>query len=82
MIVKSSKLIDFKIKKLVWCFCVDVGYDKHKKINYSRAFSYGNGTHANGIENFWSFTKEVFLDTISEESQRLKLWGQRQLVNC
>lgn len=36
---------------------VDVGYDKHKRINHSKAFSYGNGTHINGIENFWSFTK-------------------------
>ncbi len=36
---------------------VDIGYDKHKRINHSKAFSYGNGTHINGIENFWSFTK-------------------------
>jgi len=36
---------------------VDVGYDKHKRINHSKAFSYGNGNHINGIENFWSFTK-------------------------
>ena len=36
---------------------VDVGYDKHKRINHSKAFSYGNGIHINGIENFWSFTK-------------------------
>jgi len=36
---------------------VDVGYDKHKRINHSKAFSYKNGTHINGIENFWSFTK-------------------------
>ena len=36
---------------------VDVGYGKHKRINHSKAFSYGNGTHINGIENFWSFTK-------------------------
>src|SRR3989338_11166218 len=28
MIVKSSKLSDFKIKKLVWCFCVDVEASK------------------------------------------------------
>ena len=28
MIVKSSKLSNFKIKKLVWCFCVDVEADK------------------------------------------------------
>jgi len=36
---------------------VDVGFDKHKRINHSKAFSYGNGIHINGIENFWSFTK-------------------------
>lgn len=36
---------------------VDVGYNKHKRINHSKAFSYGNGTHINGIENFWSVTK-------------------------
>ena len=36
---------------------VDVGFDKHKRINHSEAFSYGNGNHINGIENFWSFTK-------------------------
>ena len=36
---------------------VDVGYDKHKRINHSKAFSYGNGIHINGIENFWSVTK-------------------------
>lgn len=36
---------------------VDVGYDKHKRINHSKTFSYQNGTHINGIENFWSFTK-------------------------
>jgi len=36
---------------------VDVGYGKHKRINHSKTFSYRNGTHINGIENFWSFTK-------------------------
>ncbi len=36
---------------------VDVGYDKHKRINHSKSFSAGNGNHINGIENFWSFTK-------------------------
>src|SRR3989344_1086412 len=36
---------------------VDVGFDRHKRINHSQAFSYGNGNHINGIENFWSFTK-------------------------
>ena len=34
-----------------------MGYGKHKRVNHSKAFSYGNGNHINGIENFWSFTK-------------------------
>ncbi len=36
---------------------VDVGYDKHIRINKSKHFSDGKGTHINGIESFWSFTK-------------------------
>lgn len=39
---------------------VDVGYDKHFRVNHSdNEFSKGKGTgiHINGIENFWSFTK-------------------------
>ena len=37
---------------------VDVGYDKHFRVNHStNEFSKGNGIHINGIENFWSFTK-------------------------
>jgi transposase len=36
---------------------VDVGYDKHCRINHSEEFSDGWGNHINGIENFWSFTK-------------------------
>jgi transposase-like protein len=37
---------------------VDVGYDKHFRVNHSKnEFSRGNGIHINGIENFWSFTK-------------------------
>jgi transposase len=37
---------------------VDVGYDKHYRVNHSdNEFSKGNGIHINGIENFWSFTK-------------------------
>lgn len=35
---------------------VDVGYDKHFRINKSKSFS-ENGVHINGIEAFWSFTK-------------------------
>ena len=36
---------------------VDVGFDKHRRINHSEEFSDGLGNHINGIENFWSFTK-------------------------
>jgi transposase len=32
------------------------GY-KHKRINHSKSYSNRKGTHVNGIENFWSFTK-------------------------
>ena len=32
------------------------GY-KHKRINHSKEYSNGLGTHVNGIENFWSFAK-------------------------
>jgi transposase-like protein len=35
---------------------VDVGYDKHLRINHSKEFS-RRGVHINGIESFWSFTK-------------------------
>lgn len=35
---------------------VDVGYDKHYRINKSKHFA-SNGVHINGIEAFWSFTK-------------------------
>ena len=35
---------------------VDVGYDKHLRINKSRTFA-GGPVHINGIESFWSFTK-------------------------
>ena len=35
---------------------VDVGYDKHFRINKSQHFA-SKGIHINGIEAFWSFTK-------------------------
>lgn len=35
---------------------VDVGYDKHIRINKQKAFTKGRA-HINGIEAFWSFTK-------------------------
>jgi len=37
---------------------VDVGYDKHYRVNHSQdEFSDFRGHHVNGIEAFWSFTK-------------------------
>jgi transposase len=36
---------------------VDVGYDKHLRIDKSKHFSDGKGVHINGIESFWSFVK-------------------------
>lgn len=35
---------------------VDVGYDKHFRINHDKQFS-NTKAHINGIESFWSFTK-------------------------
>jgi transposase-like protein len=35
---------------------VDVGYDRHVRINKSKAFTEGRA-HFNGIEAFWGFTK-------------------------
>ncbi len=35
---------------------VDVGYDKHVRINKQKSFTNGRA-HVNGIEAFWSFTK-------------------------
>ena len=35
---------------------VDLGYDKHFRINKSQHFA-SKGVHINGIEAFWSFTK-------------------------
>jgi transposase len=37
---------------------VDVGYDKHIRVNHSKTFVNGKThAHINGIESFWSFTK-------------------------
>jgi transposase len=35
---------------------VDVGFDKHLRINKSKTFA-RHGVHINGIESFWSFVK-------------------------
>jgi len=37
---------------------VDVGYDKHLRVNHgANEFARDGDIHINGIENFWSFTK-------------------------
>ena len=36
---------------------VDVGYDRHLRINKKKHFSNQKGVHINGIESFWSFVK-------------------------
>jgi transposase len=37
---------------------VDVGYDKHFRVNHSKnEFALDGDVHINGIESFWSFTK-------------------------
>ncbi len=36
---------------------LDVGYNRHFRIDKSKNFSNKNGVHINGIESFWSFTK-------------------------
>ena len=36
---------------------VDVGYDKHLRVNKKKGFSNKKGVHINGIESFWSFVK-------------------------
>lgn len=56
---------------------VDVGYNKHKRINHSKAFSYGNGTHINGIENFWSFTKRRLA-----KFNGVKVYFEQHLKEC
>ncbi|ARN78157.1 IS1595 family transposase [Nonlabens spongiae] len=36
---------------------LDIGYNKHYRIDKSKSFSNRHGVHINGIESFWSFTK-------------------------
>ncbi len=36
---------------------LDMGFEKHFRIDKSKSFSNQNGVHINGIESFWSFTK-------------------------
>lgn len=36
---------------------VDVGFDRHLRVNHRVEYSRGIGQHINGIESFWSFVK-------------------------
>jgi len=36
---------------------VDVGFDKHYRINHRKDEFSRNGVHVNGLESFWAFTK-------------------------
>ncbi len=36
---------------------VDVGFDKHYRVNHRKDIFSRNGIHINGIESFWAFTK-------------------------
>jgi transposase len=69
---------------------VDVGYDKHLRIDKSKSFSFGNGVHINGIESFWSFTKrrlskfngvKRYFDLHLKECEWRWKKGQKQLEN-
>jgi len=58
-IIRGKVLIDSIINSDGWRGyngLVDVGYDKHFRINHSEHYS-EKGVHINGIESFWSFTK-------------------------
>ena len=37
---------------------LDIGYSKHFRIDKSKSFSNQREVHINGIESFWSFTKQ------------------------
>lgn len=46
---------------------VDVGYDKHLRINKSKHFSNKQGGHINGIESLWSFTNNCTFKLVRNE---------------
>ena len=58
-VIRGKVALDAVLVSDGWCGyngLVDVGYDRHLRINKSRHFA-ENGVHINGIESFWSFTK-------------------------
>ncbi len=62
MIVKSSKLSDFKIKKLVWYFCVDVEASKVSLIV---------GLNRNTVNRFYHLFRTVIYYQQIEEFKRV-----------
>ena len=51
------------------------GY-KHKRINHSKTYSNRRGTHVNGIENFWSFSKRRMAKFNGVSRRTFPLWSK------
>jgi transposase-like protein len=54
--IKSTDSIIYTDKWKSYDGLILDGY-KHQRVNHSKRYSNRNGTHINGIENFWSFSK-------------------------
>jgi transposase len=54
--IKSTDSIIYTDKWKSYDGLILDGY-KHQRVNHSKRYSNRNGTHINGIENFWSFCK-------------------------
>jgi len=55
-LIKKNKTTIYTDKWKSYDGLVLDGY-KHRRINHSKTYSNRKGTHVNGIENFWSFSK-------------------------
>ena len=55
-LIKENKTTIYTDKWKSYDGLVLDGY-KHRRINHSKTYSNRKGTHVNGIENFWSFSK-------------------------
>jgi transposase-like protein len=56
---------------------VDVGFDKHYRINHHKDEFSRNGVHVNGIESFWAFTKWRLI-----KFKGVKKYFHRHLKEC
>lgn len=56
---------------------VDVGFDRHFRINKKKQFSNKRGVHINGIESFWSFVKRRF-----QKFNGVKMYFNLHLKEC